>query len=160
MCRFLDKGKRASLFRKQGSKLYESKCNQLNIRLYASIQTYISLLPFQHDIISSCCLLKKTCRKRLMITATYCPHGCFLIGFLTGFSWSRKRMAECHAGEVIQKGRWKLAYERALWIGSRDEEHPFDSFSIMNINKRKTKNPKLQLQLHSLNQQSTYKQVL
>lgn len=30
---FLVKGKRASLFRKQGSRLYESKCNQLIIHL-------------------------------------------------------------------------------------------------------------------------------
>ena len=39
-------------------------------------------------------------------------------------------MAASHAGEVIQKGRWKGTYKRALWIGSQNEKHPFDSFSI------------------------------
>jgi hypothetical protein len=41
---------------------------------------------------------------------SFLAEGCFL----PSFSWSRKRMATSHTGEMIQKGRCKLAYERAV----------------------------------------------
>ena len=35
---------------KRGSRLYESKCNQLIIHLKVNSQMYAYLLPFQHDM--------------------------------------------------------------------------------------------------------------
>lgn len=49
-------------------------------------------------------------------------------------------MAASHVGEVIQKGRWKSTYKRALWIDSQDVTSirlvflKIDKKSVMKLN--------------------------
>lgn len=67
-------------------------------------------LPIIHPGTLRDSFLRKRTENNLIEIKSFLAEGCFL----PSFSWSRKRMATSHTGEMIQKGRCKLAYERAV----------------------------------------------